>query len=84
MLKRAQKPKEAKEPKAKEPKQKARVKQILKEKVSKNKGHNTSEDLTKLTEEYNIFCMRLAGLVKVGLNMIGLNGIWTASYQQFF
>lgn len=64
MLKRAQKPKEAKEPKAKEPKQKARVKQILKEKVSKNKGHNTSEDLTKLTEEYNIFCMRLAGLVK--------------------
>ena len=75
MLKRAQKPKEAKEPKAKEPKQKARVKTILKEKVSKNKGHNTSEDLNKLKEDYNIFCMRLSGLVQVGFDLIGTNGI---------
>ena len=44
---------------------KSRVKTKLKQKVSKKKSHNTSEDLAKLTEDYNAFCTKLQGLVKV-------------------
>ena len=50
---------------AKQVKQKSRVKTKLKQKVSKKKSHNSSEDLTKLTENYNAFCKKLDGLVKV-------------------
>jgi len=47
---------------------KSRVKTKLKQKVSKNKSHNKSEDLTKLTEDYNAFCKRLQGLVQALIN----------------
>lgn len=52
------------EKQAKQPKQKTRAKTRLKQKISKEKSHNRSEDLTKLTEDYNAFCKRLEGLVK--------------------
>jgi len=54
--------------KDKEPKQKTRAKTRLKQKVQKNKSHNKSEDLTKLTDDYNIFCKRLQGLVNALIN----------------
>lgn len=53
--------KQSKEPK--EPKQKTRAKTRLKQKVQKNKNRVVSEDLTKLTDQYNAFCKRLEGLV---------------------
>ena len=62
-----------KEPKpAKQPKQKARISTKLKQKVSKTKSHNLSEDLTKLTEAYNAFCTRLQGLVGVRRRCINI------------
>ena len=67
MAKQAKQPKQPKQPK--EPKQKTRAKTRLKQKVQKNKSHNVSEDLTKLTEDYNAFCTRLQGLVNVRRNI---------------
>lgn len=42
---------------------KSRVAVRLKEKVGGKKSHNKSEDLAKLSEQYDVFCKRLQGLV---------------------
>jgi len=51
-------------------KEKARIKTKLKQKVSKKPSHNQSEDLAKLTEQYNAFCTRLQELLKVRFRIV--------------
>jgi hypothetical protein len=42
---------------------KARVGVRLKEAVGGKKSHNRSQDLVKLTEQYDVFCKRLRALI---------------------
>ena len=46
----------------------------LKQKVQGKKSHNKSEDLTRLTEQYNAFTNRLQGLVSVRARTLVLYG----------
>lgn len=72
----------AKEKTAKEPKQKTRAKTRLKGKLQKNKSRHKSEDLAKLTEDYNAFCKRLDGLVKALVNQhAAMKQLSKAKYQ---
>lgn len=52
---------------------KSRVAVRLKDKAGK-KSHNRSEDLARLTEQYNVFIKRLEGLVGVSLLSFGTRG----------
>jgi hypothetical protein len=44
-------------------KRKSRVAVRLKEKVGGKKSHNKSEDLARLSAQYDVFCKRLQGLL---------------------